>query len=124
MGRGLAAILAVAEDDGARGPELRELSVELIAPNAQQPRHRFDEDALESLTASVRERGLLQPVLVRPRPGGRYELVAGGGRGGGAPRAPPGGAPPPPPGRGGAGGPPAAPPGGRGRGGPPPRRGG
>src|SRR4051794_41535411 len=85
MGRGLAAILAVAEDDGARGPELRELSVELIAPNAQQPRHRFDEDALESLTASVRERGLLQPVLVRPRPGGRYELVAGVGRRGGPP---------------------------------------
>jgi len=77
MGRGLAAILAVADDDGARGPELRELAVELIAPNENQPRRRFDEDALEALTASVRTRGLLQPVLVRPRPGGRYELVAG-----------------------------------------------
>jgi ParB family chromosome partitioning protein len=78
MGRGLAAILSVSRDesDGA-GPELRELAVELIAPNPAQPRRRFDEEALEGLAASLRERGVLQPVLVRPRAGGRYELVAG-----------------------------------------------
>jgi ParB family transcriptional regulator, chromosome partitioning protein len=77
MGRGLAAILAVSEERDGTGPELRELALELIAPNPGQPRRRFDEVALEALTDSVRERGLLQPVLVRPRPGGRYELVAG-----------------------------------------------
>jgi ParB family transcriptional regulator, chromosome partitioning protein len=78
MGRGLAAILSVSGDDAdGTGPELRELAVELIAPNPAQPRRRFDEEALEGLAASLRERGVLQPVLVRPRAGGRYELVAG-----------------------------------------------
>ena len=77
MGRGLAAILAVADDKAGERAELRDVAVELIAPNPSQPRRRFDEDALEALADSLRERGVLQPVLVRPRPGGRYELVAG-----------------------------------------------
>ena len=76
MGRGLAAILSVSEDTGA-DPELRELPVELIAPNPHQPRRQFDEEALRSLAESVRERGVLQPVLVRPVAGGTYELIAG-----------------------------------------------
>jgi ParB family transcriptional regulator, chromosome partitioning protein len=76
MGRGLAAILSVSEgEDG--GAELRELHVDLVAPNPDQPRKRFDDDALQALADSVKERGVLQPVLVRPRPGGTYELVAG-----------------------------------------------
>jgi ParB family transcriptional regulator, chromosome partitioning protein len=76
MGRGLAAILSVSEgDDG--GAELRELHVDLVAPNPDQPRKRFDDEALQALADSVKERGVLQPVLVRPRPGGSYELVAG-----------------------------------------------
>ena len=76
MGRGLAAILSVYEgEDG--GAELRELHVDLVAPNPDQPRKRFDDEALQALADSVKERGVLQPVLVRPRPGGSYELVAG-----------------------------------------------
>lgn len=76
MGRGLAAILAPA--DGADiAPELRRLPVEMIAPNPRQPRRLFDEDALVGLSESVKERGVLQPVLVRPCPGGSYELIAG-----------------------------------------------
>jgi ParB family chromosome partitioning protein len=74
MGRGLAAILAVS---AAEGPELREVAVDLIAPNPNQPRKHFDEDGLQALAESLRERGVLQPVLVRPVPGGTYELVAG-----------------------------------------------
>jgi ParB family chromosome partitioning protein len=76
MGRGLAAILQVSGEHGDR-PELREVPVELIAPNPAQPRRRFDEAALEALADSLRENGVLQPVLVRPVSGGRYELVAG-----------------------------------------------
>jgi len=77
MGRGLAAILAVS---GGRGPELEDLRmvpVELITPNPKQPRRTFDEAALEALAGSLRERGVLQPVLLRPVAGGTYELVAG-----------------------------------------------
>ena len=77
MGRGLAAILSVSEAGEHDGAELRELAVELVAPNPDQPRKRFDEVALQALAESVQERGVLQPVLVRPRPGGTYELVAG-----------------------------------------------
>ncbi len=78
MGRGLEAILSVssAGADPAR-EELREVPVELISPNPRQPRRRFDEDALHALAGSLGERGVLQPVLLRPRPGGGYELVAG-----------------------------------------------
>jgi ParB family transcriptional regulator, chromosome partitioning protein len=76
MGRGLAAILSVSEGEEG-GAELRELHVDLVAPNPDQPRKRFDDEALQALADSVKERGVLQPVLVRPRPGGTYELVAG-----------------------------------------------
>jgi ParB family transcriptional regulator, chromosome partitioning protein len=75
MGRGLAAILSVSE--APEGDDLRSLPVELIAPNPRQPRRAFDEAALEALADSLRERGVLQPVLVRPVAGGTYELVAG-----------------------------------------------
>jgi ParB family chromosome partitioning protein len=77
MGRGLAAILSVSEAGEREGAELREIAVELVSPNPEQPRKRFDEDALQALAESVKERGVLQPVLVRPRAGGTYELVAG-----------------------------------------------
>jgi ParB family transcriptional regulator, chromosome partitioning protein len=78
MGRGLGAILSVsAEGANARDDELRELPVELIAPSPKQPRRRFDEEALQALAGSLGERGVLQPVLVRPKAGGTYELVAG-----------------------------------------------
>jgi ParB family transcriptional regulator, chromosome partitioning protein len=78
MGRGLEAILSVsAGADRARPDELRELPVEMIAPNSAQPRRHFDDDALQALAGSLGERGVLQPVLVRPKAGGTYELVAG-----------------------------------------------
>jgi hypothetical protein len=57
--------------------ELRELPVQLIDPNPSQPRQHFDETALQALAGSIRERGILQPLLVRPRPRGRYQIVAG-----------------------------------------------
>jgi ParB family chromosome partitioning protein len=77
MGRGLSAILAVS---GGRGPELEDLRMvplELIVPNPKQPRRRFDDAALEGLAGSLRERGVLQPILVRPAADGMYEIVAG-----------------------------------------------
>src|SRR5688500_484225 len=75
MGRGLAAILSTAPAEA--GAELRELPVDLIAPNPQQPRRTFEEEPLVALADSLKHRGVLQPVLVRPVPGGTYELIAG-----------------------------------------------
>ena len=78
MGRGLAAILApTAANGGEPESELRTLPVELVHPNPRQPRRAFDEDALVALADSLRERGVLQPILVRPALGGTYELIAG-----------------------------------------------
>jgi len=79
MGRGLAAILSptIPPEGSAAAPELRRLPVDLIAPNPRQPRQTFDQEALQGLSESVRERGVIQPVLVRPCPGGTYELIAG-----------------------------------------------
>jgi ParB family chromosome partitioning protein len=76
MGRGLEAILSVSSH-GAAQEELREVPVESISPNPNQPRRRFDEEALSALAESLGERGVLQPVLVRPKPEGTYELIAG-----------------------------------------------
>jgi len=75
MGRGLAAIMAVVPRDDQE--ELRQIPVELITPNPAQPRTQFDEQGLVALSDSIRSRGVLQPVLVRPLAGGRYELIAG-----------------------------------------------
>ena len=63
LGRGLGALIPtdVLRDRGA----LMELSVTAVRPNPRQPRSHFDEDGLASLTASVREIGVLQPILVR-----------------------------------------------------------
>lgn len=55
----------------------QELSIDAIRANEYQPREQFDEEALDALTASIREVGVLQPVLVRPGEGGEYELIAG-----------------------------------------------
>jgi ParB family chromosome partitioning protein len=75
MGRGLAAILSVAPRDDLE--ELRELPIDLIGANPDQPRSTFDEHGLLALAESLTVRGVLQPVLVRPLLGGRYELIAG-----------------------------------------------
>jgi ParB family chromosome partitioning protein len=75
MGRGLAAILSVAPRDELQ--ELRPIPVDMIDPSPNQPRRAFDEDSLLALAGSIRAQGVLQPVLVRPLPNGRYELVAG-----------------------------------------------
>jgi ParB family chromosome partitioning protein len=77
MGRGLSAILSVSQGTGDDRDDLREIAVELISPNPHQPRRRFDDEALGALAESLRLRGVLQPILVRPRPGGRFELIAG-----------------------------------------------
>jgi ParB family transcriptional regulator, chromosome partitioning protein len=62
---------------GVPGAQLREVSVEDVVPNPKQPRQVFDDEALEELSHSVREFGLLQPIVVRENPDGGYELIMG-----------------------------------------------
>jgi ParB family chromosome partitioning protein len=66
---------APASETGEGGPKL--IPIELIARNPDQPRRHFDETDLAELAASIKAHGVLQPILVRPRGGGTYEIVAG-----------------------------------------------
>ena len=82
LGRGLSALLGEAEAAAAApggAPGAREIPIELIGRNPDQPRLHFAEAELEELAASIRQRGVLQPILVRPYPGktGEYQIVAG-----------------------------------------------
>ncbi|RDC73781.1 ParB/RepB/Spo0J family partition protein [Rhodovulum sp. 12E13] len=83
LGRGLSALMADVhlDEPATERPHSadRTLPIDAIAPNPDQPRRSFDEAALDELAASIRERGILQPLIVRPRPRGdaTHELVAG-----------------------------------------------
>jgi ParB family transcriptional regulator, chromosome partitioning protein len=72
LGKGLEVLIG-----GREGQELAELPVDQIHPNPRQPRRRFEPDAANGLASSIRTQGLLQPVVVRPRAAGGWELIAG-----------------------------------------------
>ncbi|MEO6928260.1 MAG: ParB/RepB/Spo0J family partition protein, partial [Casimicrobiaceae bacterium] len=77
LGRGLDALLA-GTDDLAPGKDLLQmLSIDRLRPGKYQPRTRMDEASLAELADSIREQGIMQPVLVRAVDGGRYEIIAG-----------------------------------------------
>jgi ParB family transcriptional regulator, chromosome partitioning protein len=82
LGRGLSALFGETDargDGPSTGGAVREVAIELIRPGAFQPRRRFDEAELEALAQSVREKGVLQPLLVRPvdETDAAFELIAG-----------------------------------------------
>jgi len=74
LGRGLEVLIGGGEGGAS---ELAQLPVDAIHANPKQPRRRFEPDATAGLASSIRQQGLLQPVVVRPRPAGGYELIAG-----------------------------------------------
>jgi ParB family chromosome partitioning protein len=82
LGRGLSALLDEVEATSPEGqprPGGSEIPIELVRPNPEQPRRRFDDAELEELAVSIRAKGVLQPILVRPAPDGSgdYQIVAG-----------------------------------------------
>lgn len=77
LGKGLGALIPSELATGEEDASLRDLPVSQIEPNPNQPRDHFDEESLVTLTASITELGVLQPVLVRPVGQDRYELIAG-----------------------------------------------
>jgi ParB family chromosome partitioning protein len=76
MGKGLGALISGLSEATAAEPA-RDLPIAQIVASPHQPRKRFDETALAELAASIREHGILQPLVVRPVADGRHELVAG-----------------------------------------------
>src|SRR5438128_11731175 len=77
MGRGLAAILHGSARTEEPQAALRQIPVELIRPNPDQPRKEFNGESLLALAESIEAKGVLQPLVVRALPGGTYELIAG-----------------------------------------------
>lgn len=80
LGRGLDALLAPPKPVAVDGPpkgSLRQVPIEQIVPNPFQPRSIFDPEKIKDLAESIRQKGILQPVLLRSRTGGGFELVAG-----------------------------------------------
>jgi ParB family chromosome partitioning protein len=80
LGRGLAALLGTANEEAvAFGGGARRMPIEFLRPNPRNPRKRFDDTELDELAASIKERGVIQPVVVRPIPrvADAYEIIAG-----------------------------------------------
>jgi ParB family transcriptional regulator, chromosome partitioning protein len=77
LGRGLDALLGAAPESSSEDERLAQLPVETLRPGKYQPRTRMDEASLADLAESIRARGVIQPVVVRPVGEGRYELLAG-----------------------------------------------
>jgi len=86
LGRGLSALMADVQldpeslaDDETLGRRIVRIPIEKLSPNPGQPRRMFESGALEDLANSIAEKGVLQPLIVRPVPGseGRYQIVAG-----------------------------------------------
>ncbi|MGZ6019877.1 MAG: ParB/RepB/Spo0J family partition protein [Phenylobacterium sp.] len=82
LGRGLSALLDDASDGdppGGPGEGVREIPIELVHRNPEQPRRHFPDEEIAELEASIRDKGVLQPILVRPSPKtqGEFEIVAG-----------------------------------------------
>lgn len=86
LGRGLGSLIPKKIDTGAEGlsppppaPDgsVREVLLEVITPNPHQPRERFSHREMDDLVASIKQHGLLQPLLVTSRGDGQYELIAG-----------------------------------------------
>ncbi|NMG01796.1 ParB/RepB/Spo0J family partition protein [Azoarcus taiwanensis] len=77
LGRGLDALLAGNREDETPQGELQTLAIDSLRSGKYQPRTRMDPGSLEELAASIKEQGVMQPILVRPVGGGRHEIIAG-----------------------------------------------
>jgi ParB family transcriptional regulator, chromosome partitioning protein len=75
LGKGLSALIPDASPTVASGP--LEVDIDRLSPNELQPRMQFDDEKLEELAGSIKAKGIIQPILVRPIAGGDYRIIAG-----------------------------------------------
>lgn len=77
LGKGLSALIPEKEKPAVNVKEILELNIKLIVPNEYQPRKVFNDTAMKELVASIKEKGIIQPVIVRKSSNNSYELIAG-----------------------------------------------
>lgn len=77
LGRGLDSLISFGDVQTDGGSAIREISIDLIQPNPEQPRTTFDEESLDELAVSIRELGIVQPLSLRAADGGKYQIIAG-----------------------------------------------
>src|SRR3989338_2956667 len=77
LGKGLSSLISGSRSSDAASKVYFEANIEDIVPNQNQPRKLFDKAAIDELAASIEEKGILQPLLVRKLGGGKFELIAG-----------------------------------------------
>jgi ParB-like partition proteins len=77
LGRGLDALISTEEIHTEGSSSINEVELSRIFPNPDQPRHEFDEEALQDLSASIRTIGVIQPISLREMPDGSYQVIAG-----------------------------------------------
>jgi ParB family chromosome partitioning protein len=77
LGRGLDALLAGTDEAAQSGDRMQTIAIDRLRPGKYQPRTKMDSESLAELALSIREQGIMQPILVRPVDGGRFEIVAG-----------------------------------------------
>ena len=77
LGRGLDALLAGSDEAAPSGESLQTLPIDRLRPGKYQPRTKMDAASLAELALSIKEQGVMQPILVRPVDGGGFEIVAG-----------------------------------------------
>ncbi len=76
LGKGLGSLIPQIDEEKDNGTRVENISLNLIHPNPHQPRKKFNEDALRELSASIKEQGIIQPVIVE-KEGSRYTIIAG-----------------------------------------------
>ena len=77
LGRGLDALISISDVDPGGSSAIREIDIDNIVPNPEQPRHDFDEESLEELAVSIRELGIVQPLTLRLADDGTHQIIAG-----------------------------------------------
>lgn len=77
LGKGLGALLGEANTQSPEVEEIRQIPLDMIVANPDQPRRMFAEESLSELAASIREHGVIQPILVQETPDGKFQLIAG-----------------------------------------------
>ena len=77
LGRGLEALISINDVDPGGSSAIREIAIDNIVPNPEQPRHDFDEESLEELATSIRELGIVQPLTLRLADDGTHQIIAG-----------------------------------------------